>query len=183
MPLLAAGFTPASLITVHTSSHSDPRPQILTSGQLDGLGAFARVVMPPTFAEHDRNLESFDLIAEDRTNPAAPIIATTAFQVVRFGVTRSPAPRRPQQKVRYTARGFTPGRRVYAHFRFEGSTRRTVSLGVASGPCGITSRRMRALPTRARYGRWRVHVDQSQRFSVKTRPQWIDPFAITRRRR
>jgi hypothetical protein len=55
-----------------------------------------------------------------------------------------------------------------------------VSIGVAKGACGIATKRMRALPTKTRYGSWRAYIDQSKRFSLKTRPQWIDPFQITR---
>ena len=100
---------------------------------------------------------------------------------MRFGLTTKPAPRRPTSKVTYTARGFTTGKRVYIHFRFGGVTRRTVSLGIAKGPCGIASQRMRALPTKARYGQWTSYTDQSKRFSPKTRPAWKDSFTIFRR--
>lgn len=195
MPLAASGFTPGGVVTLYTSTPSSPAPRILTTARLDALGAFLSMPVgqaaagttphqqPPPFAPRERNLQTFTLFAEDRSNPAAPIVASTSFQLVRFGMTRSPAPRRPRQTVKYTARGFLPGKRVYAHFRYRGVTRRTVSLGIAKGPCGITSRRMRALPTRVRYGDWRAYVDQSRRFSKKTRPQWIDPFTITRARR
>lgn len=180
MPVLAAGFTPNNFVTVYTSSIRNPTPRVLTSGRLDGIGVLRTTTLPPSFSKFNGNLESFILIAQDKTNPAAPVIATMPFQVVRFGMTRSPKPKRPRQTVTYTARGYAPGKRVYAHFRYRGVTRRTVSLGIAQGPCGITSRKMRALPTKARYGAWRAYIDQNKRYSPKTRPQWIDPFTITR---
>jgi hypothetical protein len=180
MPVVAAGFTPGGFTTIYTTTAANPTPRILTSGRLDGLGAFATATRPPSFTKVDGHLETFTLIAEDKTNPAAPIVATAPFQVVRFGMTRNPSPKRPRQRVTYTARGYVPGKTVYAHFRFKGVTRRTVSLGVAEGPCGITARRMRALPTKVRYGSWRAYIDQSKKFSPTTRPQWIDPFKITR---
>ena len=195
MPLAASGFTPGGIVTLYTSTPSNPAPRILTTARLDALGGFLSLPagqaapgvtphqQPPPFASPKRNLQTFTLFAEDRSNPAAPILASTTFQVVRFGMTRSPNPKRPRQTVKYTARGFLPGKRVYAHFRYRGVTRRTVSLGIAKGLCGITSRRMRALPTNVRYGDWRAYIDQSRRFSVRTRPQWIDPFTITRVRR
>lgn len=195
MPVAASGFTPNGLVTLYTSTANRPAPRILTAARLDALGGFLSVPagqaaagvtphqLPPPFAPRNRNLQTFTLLAEDRSDPAAPILASSTFQVVRFGMTRSPSPKRPRQTVTYTARGFLPGRPVYAHFRFRGATRRTVGLGIAQGPCGITSRRMRALPTKVRYGTWRAYIDQSKRFSVKTRPQWIDPFVITRRTR
>lgn len=195
MPLAASGFTPGGLVTLYTSTPSSPAPRILTAARPDALGGFLSVPaahaapgvlqhqLPPPFAPRTRNLQTFTLLAEDKSNPAAPILASTSFQVVRFGMTRSPNPKRPRQAVTYTARGFLPGKRVYAHFRYRGVTRRTVSLGIAKGPCGITSRKMRALPTKLRYGDWRAYIDQSRRFSKRTRPQWIDPFTITRVRR
>lgn len=180
MPVVATGFAPGNFATFYTNSTASPTPRILTSGRLDGIGGFTGTALPPPFTKTNGNLEAFNLIGEDKTNPAAPVIVTSPFQVVRFGMTRNPAPKRPRQKVTYTARGFTPGTRVYAHFRFGGKTRRTVSLGIAKGPCGITSLKMRALPTKVRYGTWRAYIDQTKRFSVNTRPQWIDPFTITR---
>lgn len=178
MPIVAAGFTPGAFATFYTNTTATPAPRILTSGRLDAVGAFQTATLPPPFTKFNGNLETFNLIAEDKTNPAAPIIAAMPFQVVRFGMTRSPNPKRPRQRVTYTARGFTPGQRVYAHFRYKGTTRRTVSLGVAKGPCGITSRKMRALPAKVRYGSWRAYIDQSRRFSVSTRPQWVDRFTV-----
>jgi len=180
MPIVAAGFTPGSFVTVYTNTTANPTPRILTSSRLDALGGFQLATLPPPFTKTNGNLETFNLIVEDKTNPAAPIIAAVPFQVVRFGMTRNPTPKRPRQRVTYTARGFTPGKPVYAHFSFKGVTRRTVSLGTAKGPCGITSKRMRALPTKVRYGAWRAYIDQTKTFSAKTRPQWIDPFTITR---
>ena len=180
MPVVALGFTPGGFVTVYTNTTANPTPRILTSSRLDTAGGFQAATLPPPFAKTSDNLETFNLIAEDKANPAAPILATVPFQVVRFGMTRHPNPKRPRQKVTYTARGFVPCKPVYAHFRYKGTTRRTVSLGNAKGPCGITSRRMRALPTKVRYGAWRAYIDQTKKFSAATRPQWIDPFTITR---
>ncbi|MGI8730613.1 MAG: hypothetical protein ACR2LK_11600 [Solirubrobacteraceae bacterium] len=108
-------------------------------------------------------------------------MATSKFKVVRSGMTASPSPRRPGQRVTYTARGWEIGKRVYVHFRHRGVTRRTVSLGRAKGPCGVASRRMRAVPTKVRYGSWQAYTDQRKRFSRKTEPQWRIAFTIFRR--
>lgn len=181
MPVVAAGFAPGNFVTVYTNSTASPTPRILTSSRTDGIGGFQTATSPPPFTKYNGNIETFNLIARDDTNPALPVTTPPVpFQVVRFGLTRSPNPKRPRQKVTYTARGFVPGRTVYAHFRFGAVTRRTVSLGAAKGPCGIASKKMRALPTKVRYGSWRAYIDQSKSFSKSTRPQWIDPFTITR---
>ena len=181
MTTIGAAFTPNGSVTLATVTKANPTPSAFSSSLVQPTGVFLKTSLPPAFSSPSRNLESFTLIAADNTNPAAPILATTPFAVVRFGLTTKPAPRRPTSKVTYTARGFTTGKRVYIHFRFGGVTRRTVSLGIAKGPCGIASRRMRALPTKARYGQWTSYTDQSKRFSPKTRPAWKDSFTIFRR--
>jgi hypothetical protein len=175
-----AGFVPGGLVQLHTTSAGAPAPRYLASGTLDGIGTFRDVVSPPLFSRTSANVETFNLIASDSTNPAAPLVAVTPFQVVRFGLTRTPTPKKPTSRVKVTARGFTPGKRVYAHFRFAGKTRRTVSLGIAKGVCGIAAKRMRALPTKARYGNWTAYIDQKKRFSAKTLPHVIDKFRIYR---
>ena len=180
MPVVASGFAPGRPVTMWTSG-AGAAPLTIISGQADASGVLKGLATPPALPSPASNLGSFTLTAADPTNPSLTA-GPFPFSVVRFGMTRSPAPERPGQRVKFTARGYVPGKRVYAHFRYRGRTRRTVTLGVAAGPCGITSRRMRALPTKLRYGTWRVYVDQSERFSSRSRPQWIDPFQVTRRR-
>ena len=178
MPIAGNGFTPGSVVTVSTSTPTSPAPATLTSAPVDPTGTFAKVTTPPAFRTPTTNLQSFTLIGSDLTNPAAPLLASFPFQVVRFGTTTSPAPKRPTQKVTYTARGFAPGKAVYIHFRFRGRTRRTVRLGVAKAPCGIVSLKMRALPTRPISGTWSAYTSQAKRFSIQTRPQWKATFTI-----
>lgn len=181
MTIIGAGFTPNGFVSLATATKAQPAPAVFSSSPLEGTGAFLKSTMPPAFSSINRNLESFTLIAADNANPAAPILATTPFQVVRFGLKTSPTPRRPTSRVRYTARGFTTGKPVYVHFRFAGVTRRTVSLGVAKGVCGIATKRMRALPTKARYGQWTTYTNQSKAFKASTRPAWKDSFTIFKR--
>ena len=180
LPIVATGFTPGAFVRVYMSPTNTP-PQIKDSTTADAAGNFGLASFPPSFSPFNRNLQTFNLIGEDRTNPAAPIIGASTFQMARFGLTSSPStPKRPGQTVKYTARGFTAGKPVYIHFRFAGKTRRTVRLGVAQGPCGIVSKRMRALPTKVRYGSWRTYTNQS-RTSASATPLWKDGFTIFKR--
>lgn len=180
MTVIGAGFTPSGFVSLASITKARPTPSVFSSSSLEGSGAFLKSTLPPRFSSPRRNLETFGLVAADNTNPAAPILASTTFQVVRFGLTTTPTPRRPASRVMYTARGFTTGKPVYVHFRFAGVTRRTVSLGLAKGACGIASKRMRALPTRARYGQWTSYTNQS-RTSSRALPYWKDSFTIFRR--
>jgi hypothetical protein len=180
MTIIGADFTPNGSVVLSALSKVRPTPAAFASSQVQPTGVFLQSALPPAFSSPNRNLESFTLVASDNTNPAAPILATFPFQVVRFGLTTKPSPKRPTSRVTYTARGFTTGKPVYIHFRFGGVTRRSVSLGIAKGPCGIASRRMRALPTKARYGQWTSYTNQSRRFRADTRPAWKDSFTIFR---
>lgn len=179
MTIIGAGFTPGSLVSLATATTARPAPSLFSSARVLPTGAFLKQTTPPSFNPFNRTLQSYTLVALESGNPAN--VAITPFKVARFGMRMSPTPKRPTQKVTYTARGFTAGKPVYVHFRFGGVTRRTVSLGLAKGACGTASRKMRALPTKVRYGNWTTYTDQRKRFSAKTRPVWKDGFRIFRR--
>jgi len=109
MTILGTEFAPNAAVTLATVSKAKPAITPFSSGSAQPTGAFLHQTLPPPFSSPNRTLESFTLIAADNTNPAAPVVATTPFQVVRFGLGTKPEPRRPTTKVTYTARGFTPG--------------------------------------------------------------------------
>ena len=178
MTVVGTGFTPGGSVTLASNTIARPTPAPFASSAVLPNGGLLKTTMPPAFSSPNRNLESFTLVGVDAANPA--LIATAPFQLVRFGLTTNPTPRRPTTRVTYTARGFVTGKPVYVHFRFAGATRRVVSLGTAKGPCGIASKRMRALPTAARYGTWTSYTNQS-RTSARKRPYWKDSFTIFRR--
>ncbi len=179
MPIIGGGFSPNGLVALSTTTPSNPNPAPLTSSAVDPSGGFTKVSVPPLFDSPKVNLQSFTLIATDTTDPAAPVQAEPfPFQVVRFGMRTSPEARRPAQIVTYTARGFTASKPVYVHFRFRGKTQRTVKLGVASGACGIVSKRMRAIPTTPYVGQWATYTNQSR--SWNARPAWKSSFPIYR---
>ena len=178
MTIVGTGFTPSGAVTLASTTKAKPSPSPFASSPVLPNGGFATRTLPPAFSSPRRTLQSFTLVGLDTANPAA--FGTTPFQVVRFGLTTTPAPRRPTSRVTYTARGFETGKRVYVHFRYRGTTRRTVSLGLAKGPCGIATRRMRALPTKALYGSWTTYTNQSRR-SARALPYWRDSFTIFRR--
>ena len=167
LPLAGSGFTPNGSVTVRTATKADPTPRDLTTLRADGLGNIPLTrVDPPVLHSADTTKQAFTLLATDTANPANS--ATTTFTQVRFGFDARPSTGRPTRRVTYTARGYLPGRPVYAHFRFKGVTRRDVRIGVARSPCGIVSRRMRLLPTKTRFGTWTIFMDQVPTYSKKS---------------
>jgi hypothetical protein len=180
LPLVATGFAPNASVTVRTATPSDPTSRTLTTLKADGNGNIATRVDPPPLHSDTTFEQAFTLAAIDNASPAN--IATTAFRQVRFGFDAQPSTGRPTRKVTYTARGYLPGKPVFAHFRFKGITRRDVLLGVANSPCGVVSKRMRLLPTKTRFGTWTVYMDQERKFSKRTLLQAKGSLSIARTR-
>ena len=167
LKIAAAGFRPGSVVQILSTTPSNPTPTIVTSGVADGAGNVLREIAPLSFNNVDTFEQSYMLGAVEAGNPAN-VTAPVSLTQVRFGFTANPSSGRANRAVTYTARGFLPGRPVYAHFRFRGKTRRNVKIGTAAAPCGVVSKRMRLLPTRVRYGTWTVYMDQVARYSPAT---------------
>jgi hypothetical protein len=178
LPLAGAGFSPNASVLIRTATAADPTAPDLTTLQADAAGNLVSRVDPPPLHASSTVEQDFTLAAVDRSNPL--IIATLKFRQVRFGFDAKPSTGRPTRKVTYTARGFLPGKPIYAHFRFAGLTRRDVRIGVADSPCGIASKRMRLLPTKTRFGTWTVYMDQSRKYVRGTLLQAKGSLTINR---
>lgn len=165
--LVGTGFTPGRAVLVRATNPDIRTPSLMAEVQADAAGNVpaGTMGMPALFSSFSAVDETFTLNArDDRGIEAAP----STFRQVFFGFRAVPDEAKPGGTVRYTARGFVPGRAVYAHFRFAGRTRADVRLGVAKAPCGIVSRRMRQLPAKARVGRWTVAMDHERAFRSNT---------------
>jgi hypothetical protein len=178
LPVTGSGFSPNGVVALSTSTTSSPAPKDLTSVNADPNGNIETRIDPPAFHSPSTVQQSFNLIAIDAANPASA--ATSTFRQVRFGFDARPDSGRPGRRVTYTARGFLPGKPVYAHFRFRGRTRRDVKIGVAAAPCGIVSKKMRLLPTKTRFGRWAIYMDQAPTYSKSTLLQAKGSLVIQR---
>lgn len=168
IPISGSGFTASSRVNLRTTTKSEPGPKYLATATTDASGSFATATGAAIFDSDTTRDQRFNLIASDD----AQITALTSFRQVRAGYNRFPEPTQPRQRVKHIARGFTPGKTIWAHFRRYGKTHAHKRLGVARGPCGIATRKMRVLPVkRARLGTWKVFVDETKLFSLNTRPQ------------
>lgn len=180
MAIAGNGFTPgpAGVVNLLTNSAANPTPQLLVSTTPDAIGGFSGTTEPPEFNSSSTKEQTFNLFAQDN-NPAIPP-AVTQFKQIRFGGTVSPRSGRPSRKVRYRVRGFTPGRNVYVHFRFNGRTRKNVKISRATSPCGKATRKMSLLPTKVRYGTWKIYIDQKSTYSADTLPRLESSLTISR---
>jgi hypothetical protein len=164
VPIAGTGFTPGSSVSLRSSPAG-----VFTSAVADAAGNFTTTSTTPSFNPFSRQLQTVTIAATDGVNPA--LTATTTYKQVRLGYTTSPPSGPPTLVVTHTVRGFAPGKNIWLHFRFGGTTKRNAKVGRANSPCGIASKRMRLLPTRSHVGLWTVYVDQSSSFSLNTRPQ------------
>lgn len=139
----------------------------LTANPLGGL--FGGVLGPNSIiGNRSHHVFSYTLTGSDSQNAA--IFGSTKLQVVRFDATTPRRPR-PTQTITWRLYGFPRNKTVWAHYVYHGKIRRTVRFGAPSGPCGLRSFRVRALPTRVRVGIWRIYLTNSRAFSTKLASQ------------
>jgi hypothetical protein len=117
----------------------------------------------------------------DHVEPGTEVTTTTRVTALRVQL----RPRRAATSdlIRFTGRGFTQPRPIWAHYVFQGRARKTVRF--AAGPasaCGTFSVRRPQIPIlRPRAGRWKLQVDQQKRYSLTPRSVFV-PVPITVRR-
>lgn len=151
------GYTPNSRVDVAVDGVA-----AITGAPVDAAGNIAPGVQVPApfVAQRDK---AFTVTATDQANPANA--ATASSQVTALNVGIQPRRARPSSRVLFRGRGFTGAGRVYAHYRFKGRTRKTVSFK-PSGPCGRFTSRKRQIPvSRPGTGAWTVQFDQQRRFA------------------
>jgi hypothetical protein len=163
------GFTANSKVDV--SLDDKPVPE-LTGLQTDAggnLGAQgpALFVPAPFIAKGTRD---FTLTLTEAGNPANRVTATS--KTTALGVDVKPKSAKPSQRIRFSGRGFTAERNVYAHYVYGGRLRKTVKMARPQGPCGRWTSHRRQIPIRnPRTGSWFVQFDQLKKY--------VDPSRTT----
>ena len=165
------GLHAQRLVTLATPTKATPRPRRSPRAPCSPTGAFLQTTLPPPFSSPKRNLESFTLVGVDSTNPAAPL---TRDDAVSGRALRADDEARAQaadveghvHRARLRRRA-SPCSSTSASAGSPGARSRSASR---RAPCGIASKRMRALPTKARYGMWTSYTDQSRQFSAEHPP-------------
>jgi hypothetical protein len=166
-----SGFTPNGLVTIAANGRTLGDPAADAAGNFTGT-------YRPTVA---RGAEVKNLTATDQTNPA--ITAAVRLQVSALTVNLKPKRGRPNRRFRIGARGFTTGRRLYAHIVRGGRVRRTVRIGRLKGPCHKLSARRRLFRRNVGTGLYRIQFDSKRRYSKKTKVKIVRGFEVTRRSR
>jgi hypothetical protein len=153
------GFTPLALVDVYIDDVLEPTTPGTPLPQAGYNGAITGQVPAPFV---DSGQRAFSLRLTEHDAPQNTVTATA--QVTRLAVEQVPAKAPTHMRVRFRGRGFTALAPVYAHYVFAGTARRTVLLGMPSGPCGLFSARVRQFPFKKspRVGLWTIQFDQQQ---------------------
>ena len=170
------GFTAGATVTVRV--RGGPTKDALANGAGKiRVGIEAPKVTSPPVAPR-----SFTVEATDNAGNVASAISM--FVTRTRPASNAPVQGNPNAATTWEFANFKPGRWIYGHFRFKGTTQRTVRFGRAGdAPCGQLRVRARRVPVpRLHAGRWRLQIDQRKAYSMRTKPRFVVKFSLTRSR-
>lgn len=159
MQIAASGFTPGAKVDVAVNGN----PDLGAAGVVtDAGGRIAGAVKAPYQEKGDK---AFTVTVTEQGNPANTI--STTSRVTALNMSIAPRRSRPGKRVKHTARGFTGGGKVYAHYVFKSKVRKTVSLGKPKGTCGQLTKRAKQIPVSGGVatGTWTVQFDHKKKYS------------------
>jgi len=160
------GFTPNAQIPLTRSG--PPGTADASSAFTDAAGSFSTPFATPFLSE--RIAATLTLTATDPALGAAVTQFQAVHQSVRYSQTRV---RSMRQYVTVSIGGLRPDARVYAHYLRAGRLRGASTLGIASGPCGVISKRVRLVPlATAPLGNWLIQYDSSKRYNKYFKPAY-----------
>ena len=169
-----SGFTPNALVTVQVREGGMAQATADAAGRIRVGVEAPRVTSPPVAPR------SFTVTASDSAGQGAPAISM--FVTRTRPASNAPVQGNPTAATTWEFANFKPGRWIYGHFRFKGTTQRTVRFGRAGeAPCGQLRVRARRVPVpRLHAGRWRLQIDQRKAYSRRTEPRYVVRFSLMR---
>lgn len=114
----------------------------------------------------------------DQSNPAN--VGSVQLRISALTVNLKPKKGPPNRRFKIGARGFTTGKRLYAHV-VKGRFRRTVKIGRLKGACHKVKARKRLFPENVATGLYRVQFDSKRKYSKRTKVKVVRGFQVTRR--
>ena len=157
LDLAGSGFTPHAMVDLSFDGKPDSTVQADAAGNLP-----PQVLASPYRA---RGEGPFTLTAAEQGNPLNTV--SLASRTTALALRLRPQVAESDQRIRFTGRGFTQQRAVWAHYLLRGKVRKTVRLvRRITNPCGRFSVRRRQIPIkRPAEGKWTLQVDQQRRYS------------------
>jgi hypothetical protein len=165
--LNGSGFTPNQGVSIT----SDGTP--LGSSVADQFGNFAGTLT--VGVPSGEKVKTY--AGTDQSNPAN--VGAVQLRISALTVTLRPKEGPQIRRFRIGARGFTTGKRLYAHV-VKGKFRRTVKIGRLKGPCHKIKARKRLFPENIATGLYRVWFDSKRKYSKKTKVKVVRGFQVTR---
>jgi hypothetical protein len=158
----ATGFTKLGQVDIVVDDTDLTTADVLYDGSVHGS-------FPAPLLDGDQR--DFSVRLTERGNAANTI--TTVSKVTKFSVTQTPKSARTDDRVRFRGRGFMAGTYVWAHYVFNGRSRKTVQVAYPEGPCGTFDQRRLQFPFKKRpaFGSWTIQFDQLPTY---------DPMATTK---
>ena len=156
--------------------------QMLTAREpslADATGAIREVFEAPRLASSDDTQEQLVTTANDATrlSPGAPAMpkeetfGTTTVTLSIWDVFVPPWDRGkvdPHRRVKVSAYGYEPAKKLWAHYVLNGRRVKTVLVGRLKGPCGNLTKTMREFPFRpVRRGVYSVYFQGSRRLDKR----------------
>jgi hypothetical protein len=170
------GFTAGAMVTVRVTEGPVAQKVADPTGRV-----VVRVAAPPVTGDAVAP-RSFTVTATDGSNPDNVAPAISMFVTRTRPASNAPVEGNPNAATTWEFANFRPGRWIYGHFRFKGTTQRTVRFGRAGDPpCGQLRVRARRVPVpRLHAGRWRLQIDQRKAYSIRTKPRFVVKFSLMR---
>jgi hypothetical protein len=159
----AQGFTPDSRVALTLDGAPVPGGEQL---QVDANGLLQLNEFPAPWVPKRVGTRDFTVTLTETTNPANTVSATA--KATALGVDIKPKSARPSDRIRFSGRGFTADKPVYAHYTRKGKQVKRVRITRRTGECGTWSVRRPQFPfADPQLGKWFVQFDQSK--------QYVDP--------
>ena len=166
--LSGTGFTPNGTVGITSNG------KFLGTDNVDAAGNFSGILT--------LNLASGQALktyaATDQANPA--LTASAPLRTSALTVNLKPKQGPPGRLFKIGARGFTTGKRLYAHI-VKGGFRRTIKIGRLKGPCHKIIARKHLFPSNVATGVYRVQFDSKRKYSKKTKVKVLRGFQVTRK--
>jgi hypothetical protein len=166
--LKGAGFTPNSQVAITSDGTS------LGSSTASSAGTFTGTLT--VGVPSGEKVKTY--AATDQSNTAN--VAAVQLRISALAVKLKPKRGSPNRRFKIGARGFTTGKRLYAHLVKTGY-RRTVKIGRLKGPCHKIKARKRLFPKNIATGLYRVQFDSKRRYSKRTKVKVVRGFQVTSR--
>ncbi|HEY5316428.1 MAG TPA: hypothetical protein VIJ20_00505 [Solirubrobacteraceae bacterium] len=166
MTVNGTGFTAGDSINLQTVTGD-----AFGTATADVNGNFTATFAAPTLSTPNPAAGAFTLQAMDETDGVTT--ASTTFDVANLAVATNPARAKPNKKVTWSFSGFTSGAQIYAHYLHGKKVTATMRFGRAGGPCGVLKTRKVFYPGHAKYGSYKIQIDDARRYSATTLPRLV----------